>query len=581
MTTDITDIIEELLDASHRESFACAQQITNILHARLPIKACSFYSYFKDTGFLSLRSQTGFEYADYSSYELSIGSLAGKAITKNKTIESKTLTTRAGFRDQNLVKKYGLHSMYAVPLRAAGCLESLSGTLCQPYIGVICIYPEGRFDKKLLDKLSVVVGKVYAYSVIQDRVSIRKEIVNNSIRAKDLNSFLYKVLLILSDRWGIEASSVFIHDLRNDMLFMRATSGVETDIKLIDRCYRLEETHFKTVECFNTEQVLTIANGTTVDHKYPEQVKDGYKSIMYIPIYEPTGIGVNGERHICGVLRCVNRIVTRESSSEVCHHGWEDASLMLFVAEIIGVISHLFKRNDEISLNFERAMHGINKPIHAAKTRIKSTQQYMGSQDLLKFPFNNFMKDSISYLDALEWQVQKHTVRDSYKKIKISKINLFGQVLSKILSFMDDIHKTYNVKKFSRNRVNYTEMPPVLGNEEALQIVFRNIVENAMKYSPPTKVCTINLSWEEDAEYLNVAIDDYGIGIGKKDAKRIFDEGYRSMDAMRVEPTGTGIGLSDSREIMREMGGDITLESLNNPTKFVVKIKKFSSREDK
>jgi hypothetical protein len=575
---DIANIIEELLEASHKESFACAQQITNILHAQLPIKACSFYSYFEATGYLSLRSQTGFDYADYSSFELPIDSLAGKAITQNKIVERKSLTKKNGFRDQNLVSKYDLRSMYAIPLHAKDCLESISGQVCQNYLGVVCIYPDSnidqQFEPQFLEKLSAIVGKVYAYSVIQDRVSVRKGIVNNSIRAKDLNSFLHKVLLILGNNWGIEASSVFIHDLRNDILFMRATSGVETDAKLIDRCYRREETHFKTVECFNSEEIITITNGSSVDHKYPELVKDGYKSIMYIPIYEPTGTGVNGEKNISGVMRCVNRIVRRDAVEEVCHHGWEDASLMLFVAEVIGVISHLFKRNDEISLNFERAMHGINKPIHAAKTRIKSTQQYMSSQGLLRPPFDNFMKASISYLDALEWQIQKHTVSDSYKKIKTSKINLFGQVLSQILSFMNDCHKTYNVKKFSINQLDYTAIPSVIGDEKALQIVFRNIVENSMKYSPPTKFCTINISWKIDVEYLYIVIDDYGIGVGENDEKRIFDEGYRGMEAMRVEPTGTGIGLSDSREIMREMGGDITLESNRNPTRFVVKIKK-------
>jgi hypothetical protein len=484
------------------------------------------------------------------------------------------LTERNGYRDQRLVEKYDLKEMIALPIPEKDCVESMSGKFCQRYLGGVCIYPNDYIDDLIIDRLSVLVGKVYSYSVTQDRVNIRKQIVNSSIRAKDLNSFLHKVLRLLSDSWGIEASSVFIHDPRNNLLIMRATTGVNSDLKLFERSYRLDERKYKTVSCFKNKKIITDTDGKKSDHKYPEHVDSSFKSTMYIPIYEPTGSGVNGENHIAGVLRCVNRIVHRGKEQEVCHHGWEDASILLFVAEVIGGISHLFKRSDEISLNFERAMHGINKPIHTAKTRIKSTQKYMSSQNLLKAPFDNFMKDSISYLDALEWQVRKHAVRDTYKKIKTEKINLFGQVLSKILSFMDDIYKTYNVRSFSRNRIDYSSMPQVRGNEKALQVVFRNVVENALKYSLPDKKCTINLEWHQDGKYLYLSIDDFGIGISSEDSERIFDEGFRSIEAVRVEPTGTGIGLADSREIMREMGGDIELESLCNPTTFVVKREK-------
>jgi hypothetical protein len=571
----IDGIVEQMLDTSHKQSFVCAQEITDILHARLPIIACTFYSYFENTGYLSLRSQTGFKYSDYKSFELPLDTIAGQAITRGKIVECESLLKNKHFRDQNLVTTYSLKRMYAIPLPAKDCLESLSGKLCQSHLGVLCIYPNNEIDSKTLEDLSRLVGKVYAYSVTQDRISIRKDIANTSLRVKDLNSFLYKVLQILSGTWGIEAASVFIHDARNDLLFLRATTGVTTDLKREQQQYSRDEVRYRTVKCFNTEEIITIADGSFNDHKYPEHVSGSLKSSMYLPIYEPTGTGINGENHIAGVLRCVNRVVQRDGIREVCHHGWEDASLMLFVSEIIGIISHLFKRNDEISLNFERAMHGIKKPIRAAKVHLKSTVQFMTATELLKPPFDNFLKDSISYLDALEWQVQKHTVRDGYTKISTSRINLFGDVLSKILSFIDGIYKTYNVKKLIRNRIDYSGMPAIVGNEKELQIVFRNIVENAMKYTLPSKECRIHFSWRQDDSYLYVSIEDFGIGIYQNDSKRIFDEGYRSIEAKRIEPTGTGIGLSDSREMMREMEGDIILGSFMNPTVFVVKMKKF------
>lgn len=574
------EICENLLDASHKESFACAQIITDILLNSLPIKACSFYSYYAETEYLSLRAQSGFAYKDYTSFELPLNTIAGRSVLSAEPIQSFDLSLENGYRDLHLIKKYQLDNIIAVPIPAGKeCVESLSGSFCQKHIGVVCIYPTEQIDLDLLVKITKLVGKVYSYSVIQDRIGLRKTIVNNSLRAKDLNSFLHKVLWLLSESWGIEASSVFINDPRNDLLTMRATTGVDCNLKLFERCYRTDETSYNTVLCFNTESIITRINDPKKRHKYPEKISNSFKSIVYLPIYEPSGKGVNGENHISGVLRCVNRVVERKGISEVCHHGWEDASILLFVAEVIGVISHLFKRSDEISLNFERAMHGINKPIHTAKVRIRSTQKYMSSQNLLKAPFDNFIKDSISYLDALEWQVRKHALRDNYKKIRTQEVKLFGQVLSKMLSFMDEIHKTYNVKHLHRNKIDYDHMPTVRGDPKALQVVFRNIIENALKYTGRDKKCDISLSWEQDKDFLNISISDNGIGIQDKDSLRIFDEGFRSLDAMRIEPTGTGIGLADSREIMREMGGDIELSHNENPTTFIVKIEKYRSNK--
>lgn len=566
------ELAEQLLDTSHKPSFISAQEITDILHARLPIIACTFYSCFENTGYLSLRSQTGFEYSDYLSFELPLDTLAGQALHHGEIVESESLLNNKRFRDQSLVTRYDLKRMYSIPLPARDCLESFSGKICQSHLGVLCIYPKTKIDIRSLEHLSKLIGRVYAYSVIQDRISIRKDIVNTSLRVKDLNSFLYKVLQTLSGAWGIEAASVFLHDPRNDLLSLRATTGVKSNLRREQQQYSRDEVCYKTVQCFNAEKIINITDGSSRDHKYPEHVSNGFKSSIYLPIYEPTGTGINGENHIAGVLRCVNRVVQRDGIREVCHHGWEDASLMLFVSEIVGIITHLFKRNDEISQNFERAMHGINKPIRAAKLHLKSSLRYITTLDLLKPPFDNFLTDSISYLDALEWQVQKHTVRDGYTKIETSKIYLFGQVLSKIFSFMDDIYKTYNVKQLVRNRIDYSDMPPVVGNEKELQIVFRNILENAMKYTLPSKECRINFYWRQDSKFLYISVEDFGIGISQEDSKRIFDEGYRSIEAKRIEPTGTGIGLSDSREMMREMGGDIVLMSHKNPTVFVVKI---------
>jgi hypothetical protein len=581
-----TELVEQLLMASHSSSNDCSQKVTDLLVENLPIKAATFYSYFYKTELLTLRAQCGFEYKDYASFELPLLSIAGSAVTTGTTVREGGLLESKHYRDKNIVKKYNLTDIICIPIKSSTCIETYGQNICQDISGVICLYPnnnnESHFSDELLTKLSDLVGKTYDFSVLTDRMLIRADIVQSSITSKDLNSFLHKVLHLMTKKWWLEASSVFINDERNDTLYMRATTGVNTGKRMIERIYRTSDSTRYTAKCFSSEELIAVMEPDTnnTDGLYSEQVEGKKKSEIYIPIYEP--LDVDSQKDKIGVLRSCNRIVARGDYKETCCHGWEDISILLFVAEVIGVIAHLYKRVDETYLNFERAMHGINKPIKTAKVRLNSLQRYVQSKNpcTLPHPYDYFLSDSISYIDSLDWQIQKHASRDGFKTIKTERIELYGRVLSKIASLIKSQHKSYNVTNVVMTSLadkNFRQLPPVNGNEKALHMVFRNIVENAMKYHSSADDCKISFDWWSDADFLYVSVEDNGFGIDDEDIVKIFREGYRGENAMRREPTGTGIGLSDSKGIMKQLGGDILLKSKASPTAFVIKMVKWMS----
>lgn len=578
------ELVEQLLMASHSSSNDCSQRVTDLLVDKLPIKAATFYSYFDRTNLLTLRAQCGFEYKDYISFELPLSSIAGSAVITGNTVREGRLIESERYRDKNLITKYTLTDIICIPIKSSTCIETYGQNICQGISGVICLYPADNdgssFSDESLSKLSELVGKTYDYSVLTDRMLIRSDIVQSSITSKDLNSFLHKVLNLMTKKWWLEASSVFINDERNDTLYMRATTGVNTSKRMIERIYRPTDIGRNTLKCFVNEDLIAVVepDANNIDGLYPEQVAGRKKSEIYIPIYEP--LDIDSKKDKIGVLRSCNRIVARGDYRETCCHGWEDISILLFVSEVIGVIAHLYKRVDEIYLNFERAMHGINKPIKTAKVRLNSVQRYVQSKspNPLPYPYDYFLSDSISYIDSLDWQIQKHASRDGFKAIKTERVELYGRVLSKIASFINSQHKSYNVSNIVMTSLadkNFRQLPPIRGNEKALHMVFRNIVENAMKYHSTGDVCKISFDWWNDADFLYVSIEDNGFGIDDEDIVRIFREGYRGENAMRREPTGTGIGLSDSKEIMKKLGGDIFLKSKSSPTIFVIKMVKW------
>ncbi|MFC1713007.1 GAF domain-containing protein [Candidatus Poribacteria bacterium] len=82
-----------------------------------------------------------------------------------------------------------------------------------------------------------------------------------------------------------------------------------------------------------------------------------------------------------------------------------------------------------------------------------------------------------------------------------------------------------------------------------------NIIDNAVKYSDPY---TNIIIWGERKENnLLINIESEGLRLSEEDVERIFDRGYRSKEASRIFPTGTGLGLWLARHIMKLHNGDL------------------------
>ncbi|MGD0400355.1 MAG: ATP-binding protein [Syntrophobacteraceae bacterium] len=103
------------------------------------------------------------------------------------------------------------------------------------------------------------------------------------------------------------------------------------------------------------------------------------------------------------------------------------------------------------------------------------------------------------------------------------------------------------------------DVPRVQADFDQLVQVFRNLLENAVKYSPPgAKVEVFSLT--QDGK-VTIGVSDSGPGIPRKDQQRIFERFFR-VERYRGKETGsTGLGLAICRHIVRIHGGSIWVES--------------------
>ena len=99
----------------------------------------------------------------------------------------------------------------------------------------------------------------------------------------------------------------------------------------------------------------------------------------------------------------------------------------------------------------------------------------------------------------------------------------------------------------------------VHGDGDQLMMAFRNLIDNAVRYSPENTRVGIGLSSRDGIA--QVTITDQGIGIAQEDQERIFERFYR-VDAARSRQTGgTGLGLSIVKHVISNHGGEVSLWS--------------------
>jgi len=102
-------------------------------------------------------------------------------------------------------------------------------------------------------------------------------------------------------------------------------------------------------------------------------------------------------------------------------------------------------------------------------------------------------------------------------------------------------------------------LPRVSADPDLLLLALRQLIDNALKYSPPGSPIGVVADLEGDR--VVIRIHDRGPGIPERERERIFDKFYRRSGVAGAGVPGSGLGLYIAREILRTHGGDLWIES--------------------
>ena len=185
-------------------------------------------------------------------------------------------------------------------------------------------------------------------------------------------------------------------------------------------------------------------------------------------------------------------------------------------------------------------------------------------------------------------------VHDNYKDLKIKEINYYTEELknssTKLSAFLDELLKwaasqtgriTPKPQSISVqilfNELQELLMPmikekgldfkiiipdalTVFADKNMMHTVFRNILTNAVKFTPEKGSIIVESSYENNSAI--VKISDSGIGISEEDINKLFDIGSDVSKIGDSEEKGSGLGLILAKEFVQKNNGDISVKSI-------------------
>lgn len=206
------------------------------------------------------------------------------------------------------------------------------------------------------------------------------------------------------------------------------------------------------------------------------------------------------------------------------------------------------------------AAHQLRTPISAMGWAIKT---------LLSEKLGPLTKKQSEYLKEIFQTNERlvHLIDDLLNTAKIEegkfleKENEFS--LEAIVEFVLNLLKPEIEKK----KINlqyarpFPKLPLVKMDVEKIKLVVENLISNAIQYTFPGGEIQISLGMPAKGTEVFFAIKDNGIGIPEKEKHQVFTKFFRASNAMKMQPSGTGLGLYLCKNIIEAHGGRIWFES--------------------
>lgn len=203
-------------------------------------------------------------------------------------------------------------------------------------------------------------------------------------------------------------------------------------------------------------------------------------------------------------------------------------------------IRDMIKARDQLLLDVS---HELRSPL----TRMKVALEFLTDDKIRKN-----ISDDISEMEAMVTEIlESERLKSNHGGLKLSEVNII-----KLISDIRLQSGTSDLIQF----LNWPEILILKIDSDRIKMVFKNIIENALKYSPENKT-PIVISYLNENDFHVFQFQDQGIGIPEEEIPFIFEPFYRVDKSRSKETGGFGLGMNLCKSIMEAHGGKIEVES--------------------
>lgn len=232
---------------------------------------------------------------------------------------------------------------------------------------------------------------------------------------------------------------------------------------------------------------------------------------------------------------------------------------VLFVGVLVGLILFLISLVKQIRLN--RAQQNfIDSVTHELKTPLTSLKLHLQTLERGRVPverqgeFHRVMLQDVERLGTLLDHVLEAARLERHRPTQLKRIA--------IRPLLEEVAETIRARYELGPEALRVDGPEatVISEGGALQVVFLNLVDNAVKYSSEQVAVRVEVEPRSTGGAI-VRVRDNGVGIAPHEIKKVFQRFYRVGNELTRTRAGTGLGLYIVRETVQTLGGRISVES--------------------
>jgi signal transduction histidine kinase len=279
-------------------------------------------------------------------------------------------------------------------------------------------------------------------------------------------------------------------------------------------------------------------------------------------------LGVTGWLALWGIRRGLLPLQQlAENAALVSTHHWqlqlpEDAAQ---VAELRPVIESMQTMLARLERSFAQQREFLGNAAHELKTPVavlKSTLQSLLQRPRASEEYQRGLENSLEDLERLEqllqWMLRLARAEQwahgaLRRDLQVIDVTSTCEEAIERMRYLAEGHKT-TIHLAKNGRV------PLRADPDDLQLVWTNLLENAVRYSPEGQPVEVEIA-RQNGGPARVIFQDHGPGIPSNDLPHIFKRFYRG-DPSRTRATGGfGLGLAIAKALVEAYGGSITAES--------------------